>query len=75
MRLLASHQLSTSNFSCAQVLYNFNKVLNSTVLLCVMVVDASCRKVLLPKEIAQSHLDTDSVQEFFDSELILMLSG
>jgi len=45
------------------------------VLLCVTLVDVLGRKSLLPWGIVQSHLDTDSIQESFDSVLTTMLSG
>ena len=43
--------------------------------LCVTVVDVSHRKMLLPWENVQSHLDTDTIREFFTCVLVQMLSG
>ena len=44
------------------------------VLLCVIAVVALHRKMLLSWEIVQSHSDTDSIQELFDSTLVPMFS-
>ena len=45
------------------------------VLLCMTVADINLRKVLLSWEIVESHSETDTFREFFNSVLVPMLAG
>ena len=44
-------------------------------LLCMTVTDINSRKALLPWKIIESHSETDTIREFFNSVLVPMLAG
>ena len=45
------------------------------VLLCMTIADENSRKVLLAWESVESHSETDTIREFFNSFLVPMLAG
>ena len=47
----------------------------ASAVLCVTVADINSRKLLLPWEIVESYLETDTICEFFDSALVPMPAG